>query len=56
MITKIAPPVIWFEYEGDEVGWNGKQYISLMCLGSFNSLEELDEFWEDFAREMNGST
>ena len=55
MITKITPPVIWYEYKGDEICWTGEKYLSLMCLGSFNSLEELDEFWEEFAREMNGS-
>lgn len=56
MITLILPPVIWYEYKGDEVCWDGKQYISLLFEGGFDSLEELDEFWEKFAREMNGST
>jgi hypothetical protein len=46
MITLILPPVIWYEYKGDEICWNGKKYISLCCEGEFSTLEEMDDFWE----------
>lgn len=49
MITCILNNIIWYEYKGDEVGWNGKKYISLLCEGEFSSLEELDLFWEGYA-------
>jgi hypothetical protein len=53
MITSIANDVIWYTYKGDEVCWNGKQYISLLSEGGFNSLDEIDKFWEDFYTAYN---
>lgn len=52
MITCILAPVIWYDYKGDEICWNGEQYVSLGCEGGFNSLELLDEFWEDYFKAM----
>lgn len=52
MITCILAPVIWYDYKGDEVCWNGKEYVSLLSEGGFDSLEELDEFWEDYFEEQ----
>lgn len=48
MITQILEPVIWFDYKGDEICWNGNKFISLLCEGEFDSLEEMDKFWEDY--------
>lgn len=49
MITLILEPVIWYIYnESDEICWDGKQYTSLLSGGSFDTLEELDNFWKDF--------
>jgi hypothetical protein len=48
MITLILEPVIWFDYKGDEICWNGNKFISLLCEGEFDSLEEMDKFWEDY--------
>jgi hypothetical protein len=53
MITQISRGVIWYTYKGDEICWNGKKYISLLCEGEFSSLEELDKFWEDYFEERN---
>ncbi len=53
MITLISEPVIWFEYKGDEVCWNGKKYMSLCCMGLFDSLEDMDRFWKDYFNEMS---
>lgn len=50
MITYIGCGVIWFEYKGDEICWDGKKYISLLSERTFSSLEEMDEFWEDYAK------
>lgn len=55
MITQIIPPVIWYNYKGDEICWNGKQYISLLCEGEFNSLEEMDEFWISYFEDSSGT-
>ena len=52
MITQICNGNIWYEYKGDEICWNGKKYISLLCEGEFDSLEEMDQFWEDYANSM----
>lgn len=49
-------------YHGDEIFWiwpwrrdyfkkkynNGKPWMSLNCNGSFNSLAEIDEFWNSY--------
>lgn len=51
MITDIFPPVIWYEYKGEEICWNGKQYLSVSCCGSFDTLEDLDKFWEGYWAE-----
>lgn len=48
MITLIYNDVIWFEYKGDEVAWNGKQYISICTCGGYDTLEDLDKFWDDY--------
>lgn len=48
MITMILNNLIWFTYKGDEVAWTGKKYISLLCEGEFDSLDELDQFWKDY--------
>lgn len=43
---------LWFSYNGDEVlrhwPWSGKahRWQSLLAEGGFNSLREMDEFWE----------
>lgn len=50
MITKIATNVIWYEYKGDEICWTGEHYTSISCGGSFKTLEEMDKFWEDYAK------
>lgn len=52
MITQILEPVIWYEYKGDEICWNGELYISVGCGGGFPSIEEMDSFWEDYFKEM----
>lgn len=52
MITKIYNGLIWFEYKGDEVTWNGKKYLSLCSCGEFKSLEELDLFGDDYFKAM----
>ena len=54
MITKIIPPVIWFEYKGDEVCWNGEGYTSLTCGGTFQSLEDMDNFWYSYYKDTYG--
>ena len=48
MITMILNGVIWYTYKGDEICWNGKKYISLICEGEFDSLEEMDQFWNEY--------
>lgn len=53
MITLIQEPVIWFSYNGDEVCWNGTDYISLLSGGAFSSLDDVDEFWKDYERDFN---
>jgi hypothetical protein len=52
MITKIYNNLIWFEYKDDEVAWDGKKYLSICSCGEFDSLEDLDLFWEDYGNEM----
>lgn len=52
MITKIIPPVIWYEYKGDEICWNGNGYTSLTCGGNFPTLEDMDRFWKAYFDEM----
>lgn len=54
-ITEILNNVIWFTYKGDEIAWTGHGYVSLACEGSFNSLEEMDKFWEDYYEALSSS-
>ena len=53
MITNIGKNVIWSEYKGDEIAWNGEKYISLLSEGSFDTLEDIDKFWEDYFQALN---
>jgi hypothetical protein len=53
MITEIGNNVIWYEYKGDEIAWNGEKYLSMGCCGSFDTLEDMDNFWEDYALISN---
>ena len=44
---------IWFWYKGDEVYYLFKKkgdyrYVSLLCEGYFESLKEMDEFWDEY--------
>lgn len=50
MITNIDTKngLIWYEYKSDEIAWDGKKYLSLLCDGAFDTLEEVDEFWEEY--------
>jgi len=48
MITMIKNNLIWYEYKGDEIAWNGKQYLSLLVGAGFDTLKEMDLFWEEF--------
>jgi len=52
MITCILNDLIWYDYKGDEIAWNGKQYISLCCEGVFDTLGEMDRFWEDYFHDL----
>lgn len=52
MITQITNDLIWYEYNGDEIAWNGSQYISLLTCGEFDTLEQMDEFWEDYWKSL----
>jgi hypothetical protein len=52
MITLILQPVIWYEYKGDEICWNGEKFVSFCCEGEFDSLEEIDKFWEDYFKAL----
>jgi hypothetical protein len=52
MITKISDSIIWYDYKGDEIGWNGSSYLSLNCCGSFKTLKELDDFWDGYFKEL----
>ena len=53
MITFIGSNVIWYSYKGDEICWNGKQYISLLSEGCFDTLGDLDEFWSSYFKAMS---
>lgn len=59
MITQIFDNLIWYEYKGDEIAWTGSVYYSLMTCGSFMTLKEMDDFWEDMYEigrgEQNGN-
>ena len=49
MITKIIEPVIWYEYKGDEICWDGEKYLSLLCCARlFDTLEDMDNFWREY--------
>lgn len=54
MITDICNNLIWYQYKGDEVAWDGEHYISLLSGGSFTSLEELDDFWNSYDAAQYG--
>jgi hypothetical protein len=56
MITSILNNMIWFEYKGDEVAWNGEKYLSLGFEGYFDTLEQLDKFWEDYFKALGKSS
>lgn len=56
MITQILEPVIWYDYKGDEIAWDGEQYLSICCEGAFPSLDEMDAFWEDYLNEVQKDT
>ena len=49
---------IWWYHKGDEVLWiypwrrRGYKYVSLMCEGCFQSIDELDKFWDEYFKEM----
>ena len=53
MITGISDKMIWYEYKGDEICWNGSVYYSLLSGGSFMTLQEMDEFWKQFEKDYN---
>lgn len=50
MITLILKPLIWYDYKGDEIAWNGEGYLSLGCEGFFKTLEDMDRFWEEYEK------
>jgi hypothetical protein len=37
----------------NEIAWNGKDYLSLSCLGEFPTLEDMDRFWADYFNELS---
>lgn len=51
MITSILNNIVWYDYKGDEIGWNGNNYLSLGCCGTFKTLKEMDDFWEGYFKE-----
>lgn len=42
----------WRNYDEIWYIFKTKKYISLNCNGTFNSLKEIDQFWEDWEKEM----
>lgn len=40
--------VIWYAYKGDEIAWNGTCYLSKCSLGTFKTLDDMDNFWENY--------
>ena len=52
MIIKILNGLIWYTYKGDEIAWNGKKYLSICAEGAFDTLEDMDKFWEDYAKAI----
>lgn len=54
MITLIINNVIWYLYKGDEICWNGKKYISLLCEGEFDTLLDMDKFWDSYFEAIKG--
>lgn len=50
MITLIHNDLIWYTYKGDEIAWNGKQYLSLGAEDAFDTLEEIDKFWDEYEK------
>jgi hypothetical protein len=56
MITQICNNVIWYDYKGDEICWNGKEYVSLLSCGAFKTLEDMDTFWKEYAKVMQDSS
>lgn len=56
MITLIYNNLIWYEYKGDEIAWTGSVYVSVATGGgSFMSLQEMDDFWLEYEKEMRNS-
>jgi hypothetical protein len=51
MITHIANGLIWYEYGGDEIAWNGEVYLSICSGGVFASLQEMDKFLESYGEQ-----
>lgn len=51
MITFIGENVVWYDYKGDEIAWNGNQYVSLLTEGYFDTLESMDKFWEEYFKQ-----
>jgi hypothetical protein len=48
MITVVSRNLIWYEYKGDEIAWDGTGFISLLSEGIFDTLESMDEFWKSY--------
>ena len=50
MITNINTKcgLIWYEYNGDEIAWDGHQYLSICAESAFNTIEEIDKFLKDY--------
>lgn len=42
-----------FWYKNDDIFWNFKKrkWFSFGCEGEFRTLKEMDEFWENYAKE-----
>lgn len=57
MITNIVPDMglIFYEYKGDEIAWNGEAYYSILTCSFFASLDEMDNFWDDYKRDVESS-
>ena len=47
-IVDIVEGCIWYTYKGDEITWDGSNYISLLSGGEFKTLEDMDKFWYDY--------
>ena len=56
---------IWFSYKFDTVLWyfpwkrkerNGYKYATILTNGCFNSLAEIDKFWEEYENAFHQRT